>query len=123
MAPEIVQGRVYNESVDVWMSGVLMYEMLVGKAPFTVTGKDGQENTQETFARIEACKLMMPKYLSAQAQDLLKRMVVKDPQKRLPIQDVLKHHWIQKWGMYEDYRAVEEEAMPKAERAMPRRWR
>lgn len=34
MAPEIVQERAYDRSVDWWAFGVLLYELLVGKAPF-----------------------------------------------------------------------------------------
>lgn len=34
MAPEIVLERAYDRSVDWWAFGVLLYELLVGKAPF-----------------------------------------------------------------------------------------
>jgi serine/threonine protein kinase len=32
--PEIVEGKKYDLSVDIWCIGVLAYELLVGKAPF-----------------------------------------------------------------------------------------
>jgi hypothetical protein len=106
--PEMVQQSAYNESVDVWMSGVLMYEMLTGKAPFASVG------VLETYDRVEECKVDMPSYLSPEAQDLLKRMLVKEPTQRLPVKHILQHPWIEKWGMYEDYR-VAEEAMQEGE--------
>ena len=33
-APEILEGSEYDMSVDLWCLGVLVYELLVGKAPF-----------------------------------------------------------------------------------------
>jgi novel protein kinase C delta type len=34
MAPEIIKGVKYNQSVDFWSFGVLLYEMVVGTSPF-----------------------------------------------------------------------------------------
>ena len=34
LAPEILEGSGYNESVDWWSYGVIMFEMLTGKLPF-----------------------------------------------------------------------------------------
>ena len=35
MAPEIMNGHYYNSKVDIWSLGTMMYELLVGFAPFT----------------------------------------------------------------------------------------
>ena len=32
--PEIVEGNSYDERVDVWATGVLLYELASGTAPF-----------------------------------------------------------------------------------------
>lgn len=37
LAPEIVNRYTYNAAVDLWSLGVLMYEFLVGEAPFEDT--------------------------------------------------------------------------------------
>ena len=34
MAPEIIQGKEYNEKVDIWSLGILIYELLTGEVPF-----------------------------------------------------------------------------------------
>ena len=34
-APEMVEGKSHDESLDIWCIGVLMYEMITGLPPFT----------------------------------------------------------------------------------------
>ncbi len=57
----------YNEKVDLWSLGVLTYEFLVGEAPF----EDTPVMTQRRIARGE---MTVPKFVSAEAKDLIKRV-------------------------------------------------
>lgn len=40
MAPEILEEQPYDRAVDWWAYGVLMYEMLLGRAPFSGEEED-----------------------------------------------------------------------------------
>ena len=42
--------------------------------------------------------LEFPEYLSSEVKDLLTNLLVKDPAKRLPLEEVLKHPWITKYN-------------------------
>ena len=68
MAPEIVDEKEYDEAVDVWCLGILMYEMLYGFPPFHSKKKE------ETFERIRNQQLVFHdeiKMISDDAKDLL----------------------------------------------------
>jgi aurora kinase len=77
----------YSEKVDLWSLGVLTYEFLVGEAPF----EDSQVMTQK---RITRCEMTIPASVSAEARDLIKKLLVLDPEKRLSLEDVECHPWI-----------------------------
>lgn len=34
LSPEMIRGEKYDESVDIWAIGIILYELLVGKPPF-----------------------------------------------------------------------------------------
>lgn len=46
LPPEMIEGRMHDEKVDLWSLGVLCYEFLVGKPPFET------DSHQETYRRI-----------------------------------------------------------------------
>uniref|UniRef100_A0A3Q3ERK1 non-specific serine/threonine protein kinase n=1 Tax=Labrus bergylta TaxID=56723 RepID=A0A3Q3ERK1_9LABR len=95
MAPEIVEGGEsgHDKAVDWWSLGVLMYELLTGGSPFTV---DGDENS-----RISKKDPPFPKDMGPLAKDLIQRLLIKDPKKRLGsgsngAENVKKHPFYQK---------------------------
>ncbi|KAK2788211.1 spindle assembly checkpoint kinase [Onygenales sp. PD_12] len=81
------QDNYYNEKVDLWSLGVLTYEFLVGEAPF----EDTPVMTQRRIARGE---MTVPSFVSPEAKDLIKKLLVLDPEKRIPLEDVQQHPWI-----------------------------
>ncbi|XP_045493708.1 serine/threonine-protein kinase BCK1/SLK1/SSP31 isoform X3 [Colias croceus] len=77
MAPEIIKGLKYNQTVDWWSFGVLLYEMLIGQSPFSGCDED------ELFWSI--CNEMpsYPRFLSTESLSILTRLLDKDARTRL----------------------------------------
>ena len=71
------------------MLGVLCYEFTTGKAPFT------SDDRSQTYQRIVDIDLCMPSHLSSECQDLIRRLLNKDPERRLSLDDILSHPWFQ----------------------------
>ena len=53
MAPEIVQNLPYGRGVDWWALGIMMYEMLVGSAPFDCNDDDDEKEKRGGGEEIE----------------------------------------------------------------------
>ncbi|CAG9573014.1 unnamed protein product [Danaus chrysippus] len=83
MAPEVVRSgsQGHDIAVDWWSVGVLTYELLTGASPFTV---EGEKNTQQEITkRIVRCSYPVPNDVSPAVQDFIKKLLVKDPRRRL----------------------------------------
>ncbi|KAH6849705.1 kinase-like domain-containing protein [Chaetomium sp. MPI-CAGE-AT-0009] len=91
LPPEMIKSgskdNWYNEKVDLWSLGVLMYEFLVGEAPF-------EDTPIMTHKRIARADMTIPEWVSKEAKDLIKKLLVLDPEKRLPLEEVQNHPWI-----------------------------
>ncbi|KAK7422892.1 spindle assembly checkpoint kinase [Neonectria magnoliae] len=79
----------YTEKVDLWSLGVLTYEFLVGEAPF-------EDSAVVTQRRIRRCEMTVPSWVSPEATDLIKRLLVLNPEKRIPLDEITTHPWIVK---------------------------
>lgn len=75
-APEVLNYEAISLSTDMWSVGVLLYVLLTGCSPF------GGDTKQETFCNISQCRLDFPddlfEEISNDAQDLMKRLMVKE---------------------------------------------
>ncbi|XP_043697033.1 phosphoenolpyruvate carboxylase kinase 1-like [Telopea speciosissima] len=96
VAPEVLSGRDYNEKVDVWSAGVIMYIMLAGIPPFY------GDSAAEIFEAVLRGNLRFPTRIfysvSPAAKDLLRKMLCKDASKRFSAEQVLSHPWITSGG-------------------------
>ncbi|KAI5713253.1 hypothetical protein M8J76_001289 [Diaphorina citri] len=77
MAPEIIKGLKYNQCVDWWSFGILLYEMHVGQSPFSGCDED------ELFWSICNERPRFPQFLSVEAKNILVHLLDKDTTKRL----------------------------------------
>lgn len=77
MAPEIIRGLHYNQSVDWWSFGVLLYEMLIGQSPFNGCDED------ELFWSICNEQPYFPRFISKEAKSLLALLLEKDVEQRI----------------------------------------
>ncbi|OCF74469.1 AGC/PKA protein kinase [Kwoniella mangroviensis CBS 8886] len=94
LAPEVVQSKGYNKSVDWYALGVLIFEMLAGYPPFFT--EDG--NPMKLYEKIIAGKVRYPSYFDPLAKELLKNLLVGDLTKRYGnlragSSDIFAHGW------------------------------
>ncbi|GJM93248.1 hypothetical protein PR202_ga09792 [Eleusine coracana subsp. coracana] len=87
-APEVISGKLYaGPEVDVWSCGVILYALLCGTLPFD------DENIPNLFKKIKGGIYTLPSHLSGAARDLIPRMLVVDPMKRITIREIREHDW------------------------------
>ncbi|KAJ4851103.1 hypothetical protein Tsubulata_037911 [Turnera subulata] len=79
LAPEIIKGEGHGAAVDWWTFGVFLYELLYGITPFKGPGNE------ETLANVVSQSLKFPDspLVSFQARDLIRGLLVKEPENRL----------------------------------------
>jgi len=90
LPPEMVMRKEHDPSVDIWALGVLGFEFITGQPPFEAQGQ------KATFKRITKVDLTFPCYISKDAQDLIKKLLKKEPSDRLPLSKVPDHPFIVK---------------------------
>jgi 5'-AMP-activated protein kinase, catalytic alpha subunit len=89
-APEVISGNLYaGPEVDVWSCGVILYALLCGTLPFD------DESIPNLFKKIKSGMYRLPSHLSQSSRELILRMLVVDPIKRITIAEVRQHPWYQ----------------------------
>lgn len=87
MAPEIFSQK-YDEKVDIWSTGVLLFKLLTGHLPFF--GK----NPEEIELKIRNASIPLNPLIPHPAQILLSNLLTKDPTQRISAQQALHDPWL-----------------------------
>ncbi|KAI3924466.1 hypothetical protein MKW98_032667 [Papaver atlanticum] len=99
VAPEVLR-KYYGPECDVWSAGVIIYILLSGVPPFW------DETEQGIFEQVLKGELDFESdpwpSISESAKDLVRKMLVRDPKKRLTAHEVLCHPWVQVDGVAPD---------------------
>jgi len=94
MAPEMIFGNFVKAS-DIWSIGVIMYIMVTGKQPFWGKNKDEVLNKVKN-GRYDMKSLYYSK-CSNSVKDLIKKMLVTEPEKRMTVEACLEHSWFKQF--------------------------
>ena len=87
-APEMIAGKRYHgATVDIWSCGVILFAMICGYLPFE------DPNTSQLYKKILTADYKVPKWVSSEAQDLLRKVLNTDPEKRYTIDMIRTHPW------------------------------
>ncbi|SMN18869.1 similar to Saccharomyces cerevisiae YKL101W HSL1 Nim1p-related protein kinase that regulates the morphogenesis and septin checkpoints [Maudiozyma saulgeensis] len=91
-SPEIVMGKSYHGAPsDVWSCGIILFALLTGHLPFN------DNNIKKLLLKVQSGRYQMPHNISLEAKDLISRILVVDPSKRIHTTDILTHPLITKY--------------------------
>lgn len=86
-APEMLQSKPYNVSLDLWCLGVFIYHILSGRTPFNFKGRTMEEMEEMQRTR----QVRYSSSLSLEAVSLIKGLLQNDPHRRSTLEDVKRH--------------------------------
>jgi serine/threonine protein kinase len=101
MAPEVRSRSEFLDgfAIDLWSAGIVLFEFLVGMKPFAFPDPaDRNFKSISDEGNLGRLVLKRGAQLSDGAVDLLQNMLWHDPAKRLTLEEVVKHPWVQGRG-------------------------
>lgn len=105
-APEVLQGIPYQPKVyDIWSLGVVLYIMVCGSMPYD----DSNIKKMLRIQKEHRVNFPRSKHLTNECKDLIYRMLQPDVKRRLQIDEVLDHGWVQPKARSMSYAAVNKE--------------
>lgn len=95
IAPEVLNSKIgHSYEADLWALGVIIYIMLIGRAPFET------QDLETTYKRINNAEFTFPCHinLSESSKNFIREILVVDPDKRLKLETIMDHEFFK-----EDY--------------------
>jgi len=102
IAPEVIN-QSYTEKCDIWSLGVIMYVLLSGRPPFE--GDDDYAIMKSVKSGKYSLESQEWENTSNEAKDLIRKLLVVDPNKRISAEEAFKHPWIEKFSS-KDYTQI-----------------
>jgi serine/threonine protein kinase len=94
VAPEVLKNAPYDQAVDMWSIGVILYVLLCGYPPFS------DQNQSELFRKIRMSNWKFRgdewENVSDEAKDLIRGLLVANPIQRLTASQALQSSWFNK---------------------------
>ena len=95
VAPEVLQGKPYDKSVDLWSIGIIAFLLLCGYLPFDDKHSE-REIARQTIQDPVPYDNKIWSKISPEAKQFVDGLLQKKPEKRYNIKEVLEHPWIKK---------------------------
>ncbi len=92
LAPEMIISDFHNEKVDIWGIGIILFELLVGRVPFNGMNK------RTLINNIINCNIIWDNNIDIDAKDLISKILIIDPNKRISLNEMMKHNFITKYN-------------------------
>lgn len=97
-APELLKNRQYRgDRADIWSMGVILYAMLSATLPFD------DPDLRVMMGKTKKGVYEMPKHLSPEAEDLIRRMLQVNPDKRISLQEIWDHPLVQRYTYLDEF--------------------
>lgn len=88
-APEIINNEIFDDKVDIWALGAILFEMLTGKKLFAGSSP---EKTKAKIMKFDSLDFDNYKVkISAECKDLLQRMLQPNPMDRISWVEITEH--------------------------------
>ncbi|OHS92701.1 CBL-interacting protein kinase 18 [Tritrichomonas foetus] len=87
-APELIQRKEYNHSIDIWSCGVILFSISCGYLPFY------DNNIPKQLNKIIHEEPQYPTHISPSLTFFLKKILVKNPHERISIEEMKESPWM-----------------------------